>query len=129
MLYFLVLPIFLLWLAGAGLAVAVCRWARRFRPAFPFAWRMALWASLGFLSANALLILSVVLGLGIAERAPAGAGQVLGNLSAVGALVGPPLISGAGWLLGLLVGAILAVRQRRVAPNNSSKPTPLRGAA
>jgi len=109
------------WLVVATLAVGIIRSVPRIAPAFPFVWRIALWATLGFLAANALLLL--LLGGGFlafgaqasAVNAGGGAARVLWG---IGALAGPVIASVAGWSFGGIVGAVLALmhRQRSAAP-------------
>jgi hypothetical protein len=83
-------------------------------PAFPFAWRILLWSSVGFLVANGLLVGGFLvlarLEPGSGARAPAvklGLGAAL--------ILGPVVASAVGFVGGALLGAVLAVRARAVS--------------
>lgn len=114
MAYFLILP---LWLASVLVMAAVAVATRVLRggsAAFPYAWRILLWSSLGFLTANGLLLGGCAL---VASAAGAGAGAAhpLVGLGLVAALLlGPIVASAAGFGGGALVGFVLAWRSRRL---------------
>lgn len=115
MLYFVIVPAFVLWLVVAILAVALTRTVPRLAHAFPYAWRIALWATLGFLGANALLILLLTGGFPALDKPSseiAASGDAGRILWAAGAVAGPPVASATGWLFGGIVGVALSLRRR-----------------
>lgn len=121
MLYFIILPAFALWLVLATLAVGVTKSVPRIAFAFPFVWRISLWATIGFVVANAVLVVLLTGGFFAIDRQPSAAtegGDTMRILWGVGAVVGPIIVSTAGWLLGAVMGAALSLRhrQRSAAP-------------
>lgn len=116
MLYFVILPAFAFWLVLATLAVAITKFVPRVAFAFPFVWRICVWATLGFVVANALLVLLLAGGFMAIDRhesAPGEGGDVLRILWSLGAVVGPLVASAAGWLSGAVIGAALWLRNRQ----------------
>jgi hypothetical protein len=113
MAYFLILPAFVLWLIVAGVAVLVVKSVPAFSVAYPYVWRIALWATVGLIAANAVLVALLALGfVALGDgTAPASAGhdafQLLWGLTAIG---GPVIASALGWLVGAVLGLALAYR-------------------
>lgn len=121
MLYFIILPAFALWLVLAAVAVCITKSVPRVAFAFPFVWRISLWATLGFVIANAVLILFLAGGFSAVGTQPSAGtegGGALHILWGVAAIAGPIIASAAGWLVGAAVGAALSLRhrQRSVTP-------------
>lgn len=113
MAYFIVLPAFLAWLFIAfgvllALRIRAPSWRGR-----PYVFHASLWASIGVLLANALLVACLALGVGLlssgteaeAQRPGQGLFQVVWGALAI---LGPFLASAIGWGLGLLVGVLVA---------------------
>ena len=116
MLYFVILPAFAFWLVVATLAVCIAKSVPRVAFAFPFVWRICLWATLGFVVANALLILLLAggfLALGRQPSVPTQGGDAARILLGVGTVVGPLVASVGGWLFGAVVGAALSLSHRQ----------------
>ena len=112
MAYFFILPAFVIWLLFALGAVGLTKSASPLAAAYPYVWRVSLWASIGVLVANALLIALLALGFVALEGTggdPANDAPIrfIFGLSAV---VGPILVSAAGWFTGALLGTYLAHR-------------------
>ena len=109
MTYFLLLPLFLLWLICAIAATATTRFVPQLNQLFPYVWRVSLWATIGCVLANATLLWI----LSLMERA--GAPLALGSFAeqafqltfGLTLLAGPLLASAAGWSAGALLGALL----------------------
>jgi hypothetical protein len=113
MAYFIILPAFVVWLIVAAIALAVIRTNTRFSSVRPYAWRVVLWSTGGFIAANGLLVVIVagaasVLGLGSPQRTVAR--DALQLIVGFGAIVGPIPASLLGWLGGAVLGALLARR-------------------
>ena len=110
MTYFLLLPLFLLWLICAIAATAATRFVSQLNQLFPYVWRVSLWATIGCVLANATLLWM----LSLMERAGAPlfmgsfAEQALQLTFGLALLAGPLLASAAGWSAGALLGALLA---------------------
>jgi hypothetical protein len=116
MLYFIILPAFALWLVLAALTVGMTKSVPRFAFAFPFVWRISLYATLGFVIANAVLVLALAGSSFAVGRQPSAAAEGAGALQilwGVGAVVGPIIASAAGWLFGAVTGAALSLRHRQ----------------
>jgi hypothetical protein len=116
MLYFIIIPAFVLWLAAAALAVGVTKSVPRIAYAFPYVWRVSLWATLGFIAANALLIALLAGGsfaLDEASSEKTASGGAMRMVWGVGALAGPLVASAAGWFFGAVFGAALSLRLHR----------------
>jgi hypothetical protein len=56
LLYFLILPLFVLTLVAMTCATLAARFIEPLKALYPFAWRILLWSSIGFLVANSLMI-------------------------------------------------------------------------
>jgi hypothetical protein len=112
MMYFIVLPVFLLTilvqfvLIAASFVFSGVRWSR------PYLWSVLLWSTTGFVAANLVLVVVIVLvfgAVGLAASPPnsvasKGAG-FLGALLAGGLLIGGPFVaSAAGMTAGGLFG-------------------------
>ena len=115
MLYFIILPAFALWLVLATLAVGVTKSVPKIAFAFPFVWRIGLWTTIGFVVANAVLVVLLTGGFFAIDRQPSAAnegGNAMRILWGVGTVVGPIIASTAGWLLGAVIGVTLSLRHR-----------------
>ena len=118
MIYFILLPLFALWLVLAAGATALTRFVPQLKELFPYVWRISLWATLGCIVANATLIwlvgsLKLLPSLEHADPAYAAAMGV--------ALLASPLVAaGAGWLIGAVLGAFLGFMhgRRRSTPTD-----------
>ena len=112
MAYFLILPAFVVWLIVAGVSTVIAKKFSRFPVAYPFVWRISVWATLGFVVANVLLIVLLALGFIALEDASADHSssrdtfQIVWGLTAIG---GPVIVSVLGWLLGAVAGVVLAL--------------------
>ena len=110
MTYFLLLPLFLLWLICALGATATTRLVPQLNQLFPYVWRISLWATIGLVVANATLLGMLQL------MQHAGAPLALGSFEeqafqlafGLAVLAGPTLASAAGWTAGALLGCLLA---------------------
>ena len=116
MAYFFILPAFVVWLIVAAIGLAIVRTNNRFSGVYPYAWRVVLWSTAGFIVANALLIIVVagaanVLGPGLPERTLTR--DALQLIMGLGAILGPIPASLVGWLGGAALGAVLAGRAER----------------
>jgi branched-subunit amino acid permease len=123
MTYFLILPAFVLWLIVAGTAALVARLVPALSVAYPYVWRIALWATAGLIAANAALVALLALGfVALGDgMAPSSAGhdafQLLLGLTAIG---GPVVASALGWLVGAVLGFALGYRRSiQLPPNNT----------
>lgn len=116
MLYFIIVPAFALWLVVATVAVGITKSVPRIAYAFPYVWRISLWATLGFIGANALLVLLLTGGLFALDEpssqvtAGGGAARILWG---VGAVAGPLVASAVVWFFGGVIGVALSMRRRR----------------
>jgi hypothetical protein len=116
--YFLICPLWGLAVISLLAVTLATRVVRRLAPGYPFAWRILLWSSVGFLAANALLLAALVGGGVLADKLPRASGLV-GYAAAFGVagavFLGPFLASAAGFAGGAVVGAYLGFRaiQRR----------------
>ena len=115
MTYFLVLPFFVLWLVFATGATVATRLVPQLQPLFPYAWRISLWASVGCVLVNAILMWLWTT-MPHAVAAPA-TGTLEKDASQLALLLvvfaGPVLGSVTGWLAGALLGIALAYRRGR----------------
>jgi len=132
MAYLLIAIAFAIWVFFACLAVLAARLAPGLYHFYPYAWRTALFATIGILAANCLWGLVVVLcspsmsHLHIAFFSEHNDAQLLFG---VVAMAGVAIASVLGWLSGMILGLVLAYRHSRLPPNNSFEPKPLRGSA
>ena len=132
MAYFLILPAFVLWLLVAAAGILATRLIPRLAPIYPYALRASLWASVGTVVANAVLIGLLALGMGVLEPTASqstaqDAAQMAWGLTALG---GPVIASALGWLGGFVFGLFLAFRRsRRLSFDDASRPKPLGGSA
>lgn len=122
MAYFLIFPAFCgLLLIVSGLSVLVARSVPAFSVAYPYVWRIVLWASVGLIAANIVLVTFLALGffaLGDG-MAPASAGYgAFQLLWALTAIVGPVIASAFGWLVGAVFGLGLAYHRGTELPPN-----------
>lgn len=117
MIYFIIAPLFVLWLVTAAIALAATRFITPLRPMFPHVWRMCLWPTIGFIVAvGALMALTMLL---IGFDMPLERGTMIDDIvrTVMGLAIGlGPLVAAViGWLGGLLLGMALAfLRQRRL---------------
>ncbi len=128
MMYFVVAVLFVLWLVVAAGAVAATRFIAPLRPLFPFVWRMCLWATIGFLVADAALVGLMVVTSGFDPTFVRGTigDEILRFVVQLAILVGPLVASAIGWLAGLLLGILLAfLRQRRLDEAAAKAEAPL----
>lgn len=113
MTYFFILPAFVVWLIiGVAFLVFV-----RTRPLYPYAWRVVLWSSVGFVITNVLLLIVVAGAMALMGPAPAEAERTMGRdalqlIVGLGAFVGPVFASLLGWVAGAGAGVLLARRSR-----------------
>ncbi len=118
MTYFLVLPLFVMWLLAAVGASAASRIIPQLNHLFPWVWRISLWATLGCAVGNAILLLL----LSNADRLgqPFDTGSYADELYKLGVdlavLIGPMFVSALGWIAGALIGALLAFSRTRRKP-------------
>ena len=108
LLYFIIIPVFVVALFLMGCVVVACRFVDAIKPLYPFAWRVLLWSSLGFVLAN-----SVMLGLLILPGTSGFQGfEQAGNLAKIGyasvLLLGPAIASFIGFFGGTVMGIRLA---------------------
>jgi hypothetical protein len=119
MAYFVVVPAFVLWLLIAAAAIIAIRAVPRLTSAYSYVLRISIWATIGVVAANALLICLLTLGFGALERTeplPSTAHDILRVAWGLAAIGGPIIASGLGWIAGCTIGADLAfLRGRRVA--------------
>jgi len=120
--YFFLAGALLLWVVAAAIAVAVTRAVPALRSTFPFAWRVAVWATLGVLVANVLLGLAVGAGLLVLPDSNdySAAHDALGAGIAITAILGPFAASAVGWLGGAVLGTLLYLKTNRRTPPNTS---------
>ena len=116
MAYFFILPAFIVWLIIGMVSLA----ALRTRPIYPYAWRILLWSSVGFVIANVLFMIAVagaavLVGPGPAEAERTAGRDALQLFFGLSAVVGPILASLAGWAVGTGAGILLARRSRHQA--------------
>ncbi|MES3023475.1 MAG: hypothetical protein V4857_18070 [Pseudomonadota bacterium] len=109
MAYFIILPVFVVWLMVAGVAMAACRLIPSFADAWQYVWRVALWATVGFVAANAVLWLFLIPALGPMPSKTVGGG-LLHYIRALVAIGGPLLVTPIGWSIGSAVGLFLGYR-------------------
>ena len=114
MAYFLILPVFVIWVLFACAAIVATRSFPSLSGAFPSVWRIALWATVGVVAANAALVLLLTVGFATigSSAPPESAGrdvfQFVWGLTAIG---GPLLASLLGWVAGAGLGAVFALRR------------------
>lgn len=125
MAYFVILPVFFLWLVVAAIGLVIIRKDSQISHIYPYAWRVVLWSTGGFVLANVLLMILVVgavgvLGPGSPERTVGR--DALQLFVGLGGIVGPIPASLIGWLAGAVLGALLARRaQRNQEPPQASQ--------
>jgi hypothetical protein len=113
MAYFIILPLWLVAVAGIASVTIATRFVPRFGPAYPFVWRILLWTSVGFLFANGLVLVFYV----VAARLAGSLGPPPHPVSQVvlgsALLLAPIAGSVGGFLGGLAFGVWLAMRAMR----------------
>jgi hypothetical protein len=110
--YFFVLPAFFLWLIIAGALVVATKRISRIHSAYSIVWRISLWGTLGFIAANALFIVLLISGfsaLDVSSASPSFIHNTLQFLFGLIAIGGPVIASFLGWLVGVMVGAVLSL--------------------
>ena len=115
--YFFILPAFgIAVLLLVGFTVA-CRIAPSLEPMFPFAWRIMLWSTVGFVVANAVVLLLFLVPAFAPECAQGdpGAREASRIGLAAGLLLGPFIASALGFMAGSTFGVFLALRSLRSA--------------
>jgi len=115
LLYFVILPVFVVALVLMGCVVVACRFVDAIKPLHPFAWRVLLWSSLGFVLAN-----SVMLGLLMLPGASGSTGlEQAGNLAKIGyasvLFLSPAIAS----FIGFFGGAVLGIRLAYLSANST----------
>jgi hypothetical protein len=129
MAYFLIVPAFILWLLIAAATIYATRTIPRLAAGYPYAMRISVWATVGFIIANSVLI--GLLGFGFVALdslvpSPSTTRDVLQVAWALTAIGGPIVASALGWIAGCILGAVLAFRRsRRLPPNSSFNPNAL----
>lgn len=90
----------------------------RWSPLFPYAWRVLLWSSVGFLLANALLWLGVAAIVGAGRQADAERSGPAALQAALGLalILGPVVASMLGFGTGTVVALLLARRRASGSP-------------
>ena len=117
MLYFFILPAFLLWLVVAAGSVVLAKSVKDLQPALPYVWRICLHATLGFLIANIMFIVALWIGSDAMKEAtsePKGGG-LLQAMIGVAVILGPVVASAIGWFCGAVTGFLFAFRSRQHA--------------
>jgi len=112
--YFFVVQAFVMATLVMAAAALLCAFVSRLRWAYPFAWRMLVWSSVGCVVVN-LPVLALYLVPLAFDRAgislnSGGSGSALNIVLAVGLLIGPVVASAAGYIGGVLLGYYLALR-------------------
>ncbi|PWF44686.1 hypothetical protein [Massilia glaciei] len=109
MAYFIILPVFVVWLLVAGAAMVACRLIPSCADAWQYVWRIALWATVGFIVANAALWFFLMPALAAMPSNSDSSGMLksLWGLVAIGA---PFLITPIGWAIGAAIGFFLGHR-------------------
>lgn len=122
MTYFVVLPVFLVWLASGLIAITVLRAKAPAWSGIALVVHVFLWSTLGVILANALLIAVLALGASHVPEASASssvAQDVLRMLWGMLSILGPFAASALGWLFGVMVGIGLGcwrIRKARGRP-------------
>jgi hypothetical protein len=115
--YFFVVPAFVLAALAMSAASILCAAVPRWRGAFPFAWRILLWSSVGCIVANIPMfgLYLVPLGLQRAGVTPdmAADNTALRIVFVACLLIGPFVASAAGYLGGVFIGVRLAARAKK----------------
>jgi len=122
-LYFFILPAFLLALIFMFFVTLAARFVEVLNPAYPFAWRVLLWSSIGFMLVNALWLLLVIFG---ATPGGQASEQQTSNLVKFGyaalLFVGPVILSAIGFLGGSVLGVWFAFKATRALTLNVRRP-------
>ena len=113
MLYFFILPLFVLALVFMTCATLAARFFEPLNGLYPFAWRILLWSSIGFLLANSLMIgLFFIPGAAGWQGANQPIDPVKYSFLAL-LFLGPVVASLVGFFGGSLLGLWLAVKAKR----------------
>jgi len=115
MAYFIIIPIFVLWLVVAGAAIVGTRKIPSLNFAYPYVIRACTWATIGFLVANVALVLSLASSAQLLSELPNqfSGRSVLEMIWGLAAILGPVPASAIGWLAGAFLGFFLAYREGR----------------
>lgn len=111
--YFIVFSAFVGWLLVAFALLLALRLKARGWSGRPYVFQAVLWASIGVLVANALLVALLALGVGLFPSGPEAEAQSLGQgllrfVWGALAILGPFLASAVGWFAGLFTGLFIA---------------------
>lgn len=126
MAYFIILPVWVLVLLGMAALTVATRMVPRWSPIFPYAWRVLLWSSVGFLVANALLWLgeAAIVGAGRPADAEQSGPAALQAALGLALILGPVIASMAGFGTG--TGVALFLARRRAAKGQPQSQSPER---
>jgi hypothetical protein len=124
MLYFLVVPLFILWLLLAGAMLAASRFVPQLRLLYPWVVRICLWSTLGVIVANGAMVwLLTMLDHAGQPFLPGSFADELFRLAVGLAVVaGPLLASACGSSAGALLGAVLAFLKTGRAATSQALP-------
>ena len=115
MVYFVLLPIFIMWLLLATAMVLLARLKPSLQHMYPIALGIAVWSSIGFIAANLVLILLIWIGGQFVASDNVGSiHQILQLVFGLMVLVGPIAASAIGWAGGLVLGCIFSYKKSRV---------------
>lgn len=113
--YFFLLPAFIAWLLLSGAITLTARRLPSLKPWYPYVMRVSVWATIGTLTANLILISLLALGVRSLDGLQTGTTvhdglQVIWGLSAI---FGPFAVSALGWIGGAGLGMYLALQRKR----------------
>jgi hypothetical protein len=114
--YFVALAGFLAFTLAGAFTTLAAWWFAPLRALLAFAWRIWLWGSIGFVAANIALfaiLFPFLSGLGISGGSPSHTDWVALSLGVL-VVLGPPLASASGVILGAALGCYLAWRRRMI---------------
>jgi len=113
LLYFVILPIFLVALASMVCVTIASRFIEPLKPAYPFIWRILLGSALGFVLANSLLMVLFLLA-GTQVSVGKEQSDVVKFGYAVALLLGPAIASFFGFAGGSALGIWFAFKARNM---------------
>ena len=120
LLYFIIIPVFACALVCMTCAALASRFIERLRPVYPFAWRVLLGSTLGFVVANGVMLALVLLAVqhdGTADAEQAGDAAKLSFAAAL--FFGPVIASLLGFIGGSILGVWFAISSRSRRPQDS----------
>ena len=124
MLYFFIIPLFLIVVFLLTVATVLTRFVEPFKPAFPFVWRSFLWSSVGFIVSNSLVLAAFLLPALLDKNQGQMSGPAKFGFVAF-LFIGPVIASAVGFIGGLALGIWFAIRfKHRSRPNLSFNPDP-----